>query len=557
MKFIELLYPTTFLLLVLLTGLIALSLLRTGISLQALMQIIASLTLVIIVSTRLFFPKIRARFGPKVAYIIEGIPALVFVYLLILATGGIVSPFLVLTHFLALAIAFLLSPQLAVEFIFATIFLLGTHVYFDTLAQKQLAQNLFVVILYFIAYLALVPISYAVAKEYKFKEEWANLLEKQIATSKTQEEQLLKNIQEAIILINNNFDILYTNQTAQDLFKIGANAINQNFYKIFQIKDKDGRNLFAYSLPFEQTFKSKLPQIVKDIQISGKDQKFTKIDLKIIPAITPQGPLGLVLIIIDKTSKYLQEQKEQSTANAALERFLFFLENQKKVLDKFTQKSTYNLDILSLLKQNEELSHLAQDFIYTLRLESGEVGALSSLFDVGKTLEAIYQDQLWKAKELGLTLTAPQEKKELPIQPRGNLKIKVEKRIFPKFFILGNESWVQDSINRILELCYLTSEKGLTIPILLIKESDLVKINIYCEKPTISPKDSHFLFEKFYANLTNLPGLSQTSGLEGFITQNLLSRMGASIKIEAVKDSPGFSYVITFGANEITTPTTT
>ena len=260
------------------------------------------------------------------------------------------------------------------------------------------------------------------------------------------------------------------------------------------------------------------------------------------------------MVISDKTSKYLHDEKEQSTATAALTRFLFFLDKQKKVLGEINQKSTNSLDIQSLLKHNEELSHLAQDFIYTLRLESGEIGALSSLFDLGKTLEIVYLNQLNRAKEKGLNLVVlPQEKKALPLQPRENLKIKVEKSIFPEVFVLGNESWVIDSLTRLLELCYLTSQTESTISISLSREGGLAKINIYCAKPTILAKESPYLFEKFYATL-NLPSLRQASGLEGYIANNLLSRMGANIEIQNAKDSPEFSYIITFGANEITSP---
>src|SRR3989344_1028090 len=223
--------------------------LKKDISLELLMQIFTILLIFIGIITKFVLPKIKK---PVKNYIIPLalLPIVLLIYLLILSTGILFSPFLILSHFFAIGVAFLISPQISVSFILSTFILFVVHLIFENSLCQFLSNNSFLAIIYTISYLGLIPFSYILAKEYKIKEEWLAILENQIATSQIEEEQLLKNIQEAVILINNNFDILYTNQTAQNLFKLGANVINQNFYKVFNLKDTGGRNLFAYSLPF-------------------------------------------------------------------------------------------------------------------------------------------------------------------------------------------------------------------------------------------------------------------------------------------------------------------
>lgn len=551
MKLHQFIYPAGFLFFVLFTGLVSIYLLQTDITLATLMQIIAFLIILILVSTRLIFPKIHSKFGVKVAYLIEGFPILLFVYLLVLATGGVASLFLLLTHFLALAIAFLLSPQLAVEFIFATIFLLSFHMYFDISAQKLLAENIFAVILYFISYLTLVPISYAIAKEYKVKEEWAKVLEKQIATSQSQEEELLKNITDALIVLNNKFEIVYLNQSTTDLLGFGKEILGQDLFRALSFKNEVGRNLERHFLPFAQTLSLQVQQRLENIQILGKSGRYIRVDLKILPLIGVEGSLGLNLIIRPTTESKTKGKKE-ATAIIALEKFLSFLASEKEVFFDLEKKVTDKNQVKNLISQNVQLETLAQDFIYALRLESGEIGSLWTLCDLGMVAEEVVFWKKEQASRLGVTLVARVwEEKGLSLQPKSLvLQAKEGIRIFPEIYVVGNVSWIHDSLRRILELAIKLSDKGTQAEVEVRKVGDLGQFNISVLSNKIPDGLELDLFEKFYGKLSTLAELASTSGLEGFIAKSLIDRMGGHITVDRLESIPKLVFTVTFGIKE-------
>lgn len=515
------LYPLAFLILTFIAGGSTLYLLQTDISLQTFLQIIALAGLLIFASSRLFFEKIRLRFGARLAYLIEGFPVLLFVYLLVFSTGGISSPFLVLTHFLALACAFLLSPNLALGFIFITIGFLVGHTYTDPSAKAFLLESPFAVILYFIAYLALIPLAYVLAREYKVKEEWVRRLQKQLALSRKEEEELLGNIADPVFVLNRNFEIVYANNAAMN-WGFSQKDLGQYFFHLEEVKDKNGETLDAQSMSFPAVLETKSPTVIEDVQLSKKGG-FEKVDLKLLPVISAEGSsLGMVLI----AKEHKPQTKKGEVSELALSRFAEVVARQKNELFALEKKTEpQNLEKLS--QQTEILEGLAQDFVYTLKLESGEVGAISSIFDLSQVISGVFEREKAMAQDLSVKLE--------------------QKGKFREASVLGNVAWMNDALFRMLTLALYLCGKGKKVVVELFHEKELVKLQIMVETSLVPKEKVGDLFEKFYGSLSGIPTLSQTTGLEGYLAKSLIERMGGSVAAEAISSPPLLVFSITFG----------
>jgi signal transduction histidine kinase len=528
-------------------GIFSFFVLASGISLTLLMQFLAILVLLLIVSLKFILPKLQQP-QKIIAWVFGLLLVVLFVYFLIFSTGGLGSPFLILTHFLSIGLAFLLSPQLAVSFISATVLLVIGDLKIDQSAVTFLTQTPFAAFLYFVAYIALIPFSYILAKEYKVKEEWAQILEKQIATSKTQEEELLKNITDAVIVLDNKFNLVYQNQSTMGLLGYGKEILGQDFFKFFSFKDKDGRTLESYALPFDQTLSLKVQSIVENIQIQGKETGYIRVDIKILPVIGAEGPLGLVLVVRNRSEKELAIATKGSISALALGRFLSFLTQQKQIFFDLEKDVSEKERIENLIRQNEELEHLAQDFIYAQRLESGEIGTLWTLCDLGKVAEELVLTQKSLAEELGVKLvTEPFVETEQAVQPKANIVVTDQKGVFPTLYVLGNINWINDSLKRILELALLLCQKGEEVKVEAAKRKDVAQVRIFSSGAKNLGGLAPDLFEKFHGRLESLPELVQTTGLEGYIAKNLIERMGGSLSIETLANPPILIFSITFG----------
>lgn len=467
-----------------------------------------------------------------------------FAYTLILSTGGISSPFLVITHLFAIGISFLISPGVSVAFILATISVLTPHAFIDPAAKDLLSVSPFVTVIYMIAYVALIPMSFALAREYRIKEEWVKNLEKQIATSKNQEDALLKNIEDAVLVLNKKFEIMYLNQSVTKLFKYTNHALGKNFFSLFLIKDRYGRPVEKYNMPFEQTINSKIESYIESIQIASENQTYTRVDLKILPVIEGGTALGLVLVIKDLSAKTFAQDKEKNVALIALSRFVSILNKQKLGFQKLIQSPRKTETIKELIYQNIELENLSQDFFYTLRLESGEIGSLSSLVDLGQVLEEIIANEKWRSMEQGIRII-PKNMTPGVIEPRSSLQVSIPTRRFEQVYILANAAWLKDSLGRLLEIIILLTKQGQNVVIDVARQDVLATVTI-TSLLIIQKQDFGEIFTKFYGRLANLPHLVETSGLEGFIAKNLIERLGGNISFENNPKSELTTVKITF-----------
>src|SRR3990170_804093 len=195
---------------ILATGLISLAVVKFTTTIDALLQALAFSTVLIIFTTRVILPKIRI-ISPHLTYFVEFIPLSLFVYLLVFSTGGLSSPFLVLTHLFAIAMAFLIAPSVSVSYVLITAALVIFNVRTDPSAQALISESPFAVGLYILAYVAILPFSQYIARLYQQQGQWAQKLSQMLTTSKKQEANLLRNITDASLVVSPGLIIFFVN----------------------------------------------------------------------------------------------------------------------------------------------------------------------------------------------------------------------------------------------------------------------------------------------------------------------------------------------------------
>lgn len=527
-------------------GLISQAILTSDVSITTMMQIFAVAIVVILLIIKFIIPKISA--ARKLAWILTLIPVVFIIYFLVFSTGVLSSPFLILTQFFAIGIAFLLSTEIGLSYIIATLTLFLLNIKLIPETYQNAVSSPISTVLNLLAYIAIVPFSYFLSKQYKVKEEWANILEKQITTSKSQEEEVLKNITDAVIVIDKSFRIIYLNQAAIKNFKYGQEIVDKRIFDFFKLRDENGIDLQPYALPFEQTISSKTQSTVHNIQISAKDKAFRKFNIKLIPAIGTEGVLGLILVLeqIDKNTQLGAETS--NLASQTLKRFLFFLERQDKTFSKIANQPY----VESLKGTNKELKNLASDYIFALSLDLGDIGAISSLIDLGEILDKVALDYKKVAQKKRVNLIKKGENPQAQITPvKSNLTLEENKKLFPQIFAIGNEDWIYESTRRIIELAINLAAEGTDIAISLQRKEGLGVIKISTKTMSQIPGNlTSDLFEKFYGRLKDMKELQGTSGIDTYIAKSLITRMGGNIFIDPHEVYP-LTITITFGETNI------
>ena len=485
-----------------LAGLFSLFLIRTDISLQTLLQIIAIVILAVILTTRFVFKKIAVG-NKTLAYLIESLVISLFIYVLVFSTGSLTSPFLIMTHLYAIGVAFLISQQITVSFVFITVAFLILSIRFDSTVQLQLAENQFTLILYFLAYIAILPFTNFLAKVYRQKEAWVEELSQMLSTSKKHQETLLKNIEDAVVVLSKDLKVSFINNAVK--IKTGyseGDLIGKNFFDVFTIKDNSGSTLESEKLPFSAVLATKNEVKVDKLQISTKSGKFLRVNLKILPVIDHTGQiLGLMVIVKD-----VDEKAATSTIH----------------LDKAEEK-------ISMLPI-DKLKTIATDLLLMSRLESNVVEGLSSFINISGVVEKemIIMDQIAKAKNVKLTCPSPASETVLP---KGKIVMPEKHCIFPVVYVLSNEKLLKVAIHNLLKVAVALAETSGKVRVDVQTAPDVVKFELSINNKIISQNEINLLFSKFFNELVNLPNMELCSGLEIAIACEIFEKHGGMLKI--------------------------
>ena len=486
---------------ILATGAISLGVIKFTTTIDALLQALAFSTVLIIFTTRVILPKVRS-ISPHLTYFVEFIPLSLFVYLLVFSTGGLSSPFLVLTHLFAIAMAFLITPSVSVSYVAITVGLVIFNVRTDPSAQALISDSPFAVGLYILAYLAVLPFSNYIAKIYQEQGQWAQKLSQMLTTSKKQEANLLRNITDAALVISPSFIISFSNDAASE--KLGYSRrelLGKKVENIFKFKDNLGKNLSFDKLPFASALKTKGESSLGEIQIAKKDGGFWRANLKISPVIDHEGAvIGLLLIAKDFSQKDL-------TLGSYYD----------KVAQKLQQES------------QSKITAVARDLLLLLSLDAGVEG-LSQFINFSQIVEEeVYSLQKANFKK-DVAIGIGKNSQET-LGPRGKVISPQKYGSIQTVYIQGNQNLLKVAVVYVLKTALSLTPKESTVTVNLSPQTDLVKLDILTNSQMPQEK-LDLLFQKFFNEFLNLGELADFTGLEITIAKEIFEKHGGDLKIQ-------------------------
>ena len=509
---------------ILATGLISLAVVKFTTTIDALLQALAFSTVLIIFTTRVILPKIRS-ISPHLTYFVEFIPLSLFVYLLVFSTGGLSSPFLVLTHLFAIAMAFLITPSVSVSYVLITVGLVIFNIRTDLSAQSLVSESPFAVGLYIMAYLAVLPFSQYIARVYQQQGQWAQKLSQLLTTSKKQEANFLRNITDAAFVISPSFIISFANDAACEKTNFSRRELlGKKIPDVFRFKNSLGGNLAYDQLPFESIVKTKSEFSLNGIQIAKKNSGFWRVNLKVSPIIDYEGEVIALLLVI----------KDFSQKNITLGSYY------DKVAQKLQQET------------QTKITATARDLLLLLSLESGIEG-ISQFINFSDIVEnEVYNLQKANFRK-DVTIEIGKNSQEI-LKPKGKIISPQKHGTVQAAYILGNQNLLKVAVAYILKIALSLALKENTLALEISPAADVVKLDILSTSQMPQEK-LDLLFQKFFNEFLNLGELADFTGLEIVISQEIFEKHGGELKIKQTGDGVLFS--ATLIRHEAPSPTIT
>lgn len=462
--------------------------------------------------------------SPKGANFVE--PLLVYLLfaatsaLLIIQTGGVSSPFIMLWMLIAFfGGVFAIYGALPV-FIATAVFVAAEYLSGDFNA------NLVAVV----AFSTLLPmiLGLVIWRNRGDNEEDRNVkkMASELSEVANRSEIVINAIGDGVIAIDTQGIVQLINPAAQEILGWGKqDALMLNYKSILQLTDLNNNPLDPVDDPIQQVLNTNQQIRSKTLTLITKSGK--KITTSLVVSPIGDAGAGIITVFRDMTKEKAEEREQAEFISTASHEMRTPVASIEGYLGLALNPNTAQIDAKArdfIMKAHEAAQHLGrlfQDLLDVSKSEDGRMTSLPKVVDIIPFAETITQGLQEKAREKGLTLTF------IPTTNRS------QKTITPVYFVNQDNDHIREVLDNLIENAIKYTPAG-EVAVDVTGSDDKVVISIKDSGLGIPNEDVPHLFQKFYrvdnADRQQIGG----TGLGLYLSRRLAEAMQGRLWVESV-----------------------
>lgn len=454
-----------------------------------------------------------------------------FSLLLVLATGGFYSPFLILIHLFGLAASFLLDFSQATLFLLAALGLLSLNVTKNDNLQRLFTDDPWTVILYVTSFLVIIPIAQTLTRTYHLKDAITKKLGNILTITSSREDSILQGLNDLVIFTDTQLNIIHLNEAVEKLLSISSlEVVRKPLLEVISLADQNGTPADKSSLYIDKILLDSSTRIVTGFYLRVNSYpKPLKVTIQVRPISDSSDRINQIVFVI------LHAQEEISDLSHNTQRLSMLKYAQ---LGSSLSADLISTHLANLASKFELYKKIGEDISLTRELETKKIEKLSLVKDVALISRVAFNQELLLAKALGVKLNFNLPNEEVREESFINLSIQ-DPSFNPEggpaeFLAFTDPKWFDILIKKLLEISILLSSSkppntvSLNISLL---NSDRIDISIISSCPDLGENLTKSLLTNYYGELVKVSKLALGSGLEGAIARSISEQLSLPIKI--------------------------
>ncbi len=471
----------------------------------------------------------------------------IFIQTLILSSGAIISPFLLLLYLYAIGLSFIISIQESIIFLICSFILLTAYTVINEELKRIVLNYPITILLFLSSFFTIVPLSIIISRYYHIKDTILDSFKKKINLTTIQQESILSAVNELIFITNKDSTILSANKAAKKTLSMGnSEIIGKPFFNSILIKNQ--QNIFLDKYILEPIVQQKKPQLFEDLLLFNKQagNSFQKASLQIRPLDNVRGDIDQLLFIINTVTQQENNEKKPSNVERAFTIHRALMERLKESIP------TKDLNELKFLVAR--INNLEEDLFYTLELENNPRLEEATHVNIAElcrktTLqekefaEAFHVNLNFELLNFGL-------KDIQTLLPQG-MTIPLEQATPPFFTVLIPLNKFEFLVKKLLELAVLLSSGGQKriVEITILRKESVYVLIIKASDIYIQKDEEPMIFTEYYDSLNLSTNLNLGSGLEGYIGKKLAKLLNIPLVIESNPTAREVTFQLTINKN--------
>lgn len=526
-----------------LSSLISLTLIYYKISTKVLQQIIIMLLVIILlIFNRFISSKVRpllVGWGRLLALFLIAI----IVQLVVISTGGFLSPFLILLHLFIIGTSFLLNVQASASFLVFSLLVLVANVWLNHDLFLLFKDDPFSVALYFVSFIVIIPLAQLLSKNYYIKDVLSKILSENLYLGQQREESIIQNLNELVLVTDKNLKILSINQAVEQTIKMSVGQIlGSSLFNLLPIRYKGKDKPSPQNLSIEQILADKTTRIIDDFSLNRQGMVPAPIHIQIHPVVDLKNEVSqLVFVLKDRRLEHIYSDIHRDLDQAHKKHQAIF-EEFIKIIDR--------TGLNNLKLKAELLRKIEEDLLIAQEIEDHPVKENISFPDVAElcrnvlALKKEFADSLNVVTQFNLPAEEFAEKSLLTLKDQ---QVAAQALRVSDFSVPVDPRWLQIILEKLLDLAILlaSGQKPATVKILLSrKDTKTINIEIVSSYPAVPNKLQEDLLSQYSGSLEKETNLRLGSGLEGFIAQSIADQLKLPLLVKSLQYPARLSFIL-------------
>lgn len=461
------------------------------------------------------------------------------VYLLILTTGGLYSPFLIILFLLALIISLVMSFPISLVYLAFSLLTVITGMFSYPETALLLINDPIKAGIYLLTFLIVLPLYHIITSRYHRPEKTLQHLSAEVNV----EDSLLDEINELVLVTDTSFRILSVNDAVETyLHRSRSEMIDQPIFDIVYLQDQNGILLTKSVLDLQSDLKPQSPRIIPNLRLITTPVFADTVQVYMKPIPDFEGKVTQLLFVISDGNRNKKSAPVDDAFMHIRTRYEAMIETLKKHLKQLGSQSALYQFIL--------ITSIQEDLLNTQLLEEHAVEQKKTRVDLAKLAKQtlLSERDFAEAFRVKLQFSLPDfgEKDVSPLVT-DIMKVNPEDFTGPFFTTTCDTQHVRLLIQKLLDVATLLASKE-PEPIVELRierhTPSVLTVSVTSPSPEITPEELNALSVKFYGLLHHKTNLNAGSGLEGYLVKTLCEKLALPFEIHHTNNPSRMQWTI-------------
>lgn len=471
---------------------------------------------------------------------------------LVISSGGLYSPLLIVVHIYALGAIFLLNNKSPIFFLLTSLGVLAAQLKYDPILTQTFTDDPWTAVIYGLSFLIIIPLSLYLSHNYFIKDTFAKILKNYIKMQEQKESSILTSLNDLVIVTDPALGIMSINVAVEKYLQIDKNDIlGKQFFDIFKFKDMSGNPGTTDTLSVNAALADKASRFVEGFMLETEANiKPRGVLIQVRPLADAQGNVTQIVFVLSEPAAKREEHSHTSIKEA--------LKRKNELLATFSHIEP-RTPFSSIKTKIGLLSHIEEDILLAQELEDHNIEEKPKLVDVvvltNQILEQTRPLADFLAVSSSVTFEDPENIEESYLRLKQSQTSDLD--MSPSLYSTPIEQqYVGIVIAKLVEMGLLTAsatsfrQVEINLSMDVNKQNFSSSKNIYLQLLMPNPG----LLEQELADffVLNNPVVGQKthlafgSGLEGFIFKKLCTLLNMPFKIELAQNKAKIKIEIAF-----------